>query len=152
MYLKASKFSIHMNFLGELKHPCRHDAQNDSEVRKITHSFSIKKINISTTIYSGFFVFFVLFFFVCLFVCFVCLFVCLFFLFLFSFFFLLSLIERYLSPLFNEVIFRIKKKNVLSWHFCLIGTQVCIFLCVILWLFSREYCRKWRKIYVTRQR
>ena len=42
----------HMNFLGELKHPCRHDAQNDSEVRKITHTFSIKKINISTTIYS----------------------------------------------------------------------------------------------------
>ena len=32
-----------MNFLGELKHPCRHDAQNDSEVRKITHTFSIKK-------------------------------------------------------------------------------------------------------------
>ena len=64
----------HMNFLGELKHPCRHDAQNDSEVRKITHTFSIKKINILTTIY--------------------------------SFFFLRSLIERYLSPLFNEVIFR----------------------------------------------
>ena len=33
-----------MNFLGELKHPCRHDAQNDSEVRKITHTFSIKKL------------------------------------------------------------------------------------------------------------
>ena len=33
-----------MNFLGELKHPCRHDAQNDSEVQKITHTFSIKKI------------------------------------------------------------------------------------------------------------
>ena len=63
-----------MNFLGELKHPCRHDAQNDSEVRKNTHTFSIKKINISTTIY--------------------------------SFFFLRSLIVRYLSPLFNEVIFR----------------------------------------------
>ena len=35
----------HMNFLGELKHPCRHDAQNDSEVQKITHTFSIKKKN-----------------------------------------------------------------------------------------------------------
>ena len=35
---------VHMNFLGELKHPCRHDAQNDSEVRKITHTFSIKKL------------------------------------------------------------------------------------------------------------
>ena len=69
-----------MNFLGELKYPCRHDAQNDSEVRKITHTFSIKKINISTTIYSFFFP-------------------------------LLSLIERYLSPLFNEVIFRLKKKQ-----------------------------------------
>ena len=34
----------HRNFLGELKHPCRHDAQNDSKVRKITHTFSIKKI------------------------------------------------------------------------------------------------------------
>ena len=82
MYLKASKFSIHMNFLGELKHPCRHDAQNDSDGRKITHTFSMKKINISTTIYSGFFLF------VCLFVLFcfvfVCLFVCLF---LFCFFF-----------------------------------------------------------------
>ena len=45
----------HMNFLGELKHPCRHDAQNDSEVRKITHTFSIKKKNnISTTTYSFF--------------------------------------------------------------------------------------------------
>ena len=33
-----------MNFLGELKHPCRHDAQNDSEVRKITHTVSIKKL------------------------------------------------------------------------------------------------------------
>ena len=32
----------HMNFLGELKHPCRHNAQNDSEVRKITHTLSIK--------------------------------------------------------------------------------------------------------------
>ena len=36
--------SVHMNFLGELKHPWRHDAQNDSEVRKITHTFSIKKL------------------------------------------------------------------------------------------------------------
>ena len=34
----------HTNFLGELKHPCRHDAQNDSEVQKITHTFSIKKL------------------------------------------------------------------------------------------------------------
>ena len=33
---------FHMNFLGELKHPCRHDAQNDSEVWKNTHTFSIK--------------------------------------------------------------------------------------------------------------
>ena len=41
-------------FLGELKHPypCRHDAQNDSEMRKLTHTFSI---NILTTIYSFFF-------------------------------------------------------------------------------------------------
>ena len=31
-------------FPGELKHPCHHDAQNDSEVRKITHNFSIKKL------------------------------------------------------------------------------------------------------------
>ena len=70
----------HMNFLGELKHLCRHDVQNNSEVRKITHTFSIKKkINISTTIY--------------------------------SFFPLLSLIERYLSPLFNEVIFRFLKNH-----------------------------------------
>ena len=63
-----------MNFLGELKHPCRHDAQNDSEVRKITHTFSIKKL-ISQQPFI-------------------------------RFFFLQSLIERYLSPLFNEVIFR----------------------------------------------
>ena len=70
---------MHMNFLGELKHPCRHDAQNDSEVRKITHIFSIKKlISLNNHL-------FVLF--------------------------LLSLIERYLSPLFNEVIFRFKKKT-----------------------------------------
>ena len=40
-----------MNFLGELEHSCRHDAQNDSEVRKITHTFSHEKINILTTIY-----------------------------------------------------------------------------------------------------
>ena len=60
-------------FPGELKHPCRHDAQNDSEVRKIKHTFSTKN-NISTTIYS-------------------------------VFFFIQSLIERYLTPLFNEVIF-----------------------------------------------
>ena len=98
MYLKASKFSIH--FLGELKHPCCHDPQNDSEVRKITHTFSIKKL-ISQQPFIRFF------------------------------FFFLILIERYLSPLFNEVIFRFLK-NVLSWHFCLNGTQVCIFLCVIL--------------------
>ena len=97
---------LHMNFRGELKHPCRHDAQNDSEVRKITHSFSMKKINLSTTIY--------------------------------SFFSLLRLIERYLSPFFNEVIFRFKKKNILSWHFCLNGTQVCIFFCVILWFFQEN--------------
>ena len=99
VYNRKSSTDRHMNFLGELKHPCRHDAQNDSEVRKITHTFSIKK-NISTTIYSVFF--------------------------------LQSLIERYLSPLFNEVIFRFLKKIVLSWYFCLNGTQVCIFLCVIL--------------------
>ena len=85
----------HMNFLGELKHPCHHDAQNDSEVRKITHTFSIKKL-ISQQPFIRFFS-------------------------------LLSLIERYLSPLFNEVIFRFFKK-VLSWHFCLNGTQICIFL------------------------
>ena len=46
-------------------------------------------------------------------------------------------IERYLSPLFNEVIFRFLKK-VSSWHFCLNGTQVCIFLCVILWFFQEN--------------
>ena len=52
-----------MNFLGELKHPCRHDAQNDSEVRKITHTFSIKKL-ISQQPFIRFvlFCFFVLFF------------------------------------------------------------------------------------------
>ena len=41
--LEPGMLVTHMNFLGELKHPCRHDAQNDSEVRKITHTFSIKK-------------------------------------------------------------------------------------------------------------
>ena len=68
----------HLNFLGELKHPCRHDAQNDSEVRKVTHTFSIKKL-ISQQPFVGFF-------------------------------FLQSLIERCVSPLFNEVIFRFLKK------------------------------------------
>ena len=41
---QSSYQGMHMNFLGELKHPCRHDAQNDSEVRKNTHTFSIKKL------------------------------------------------------------------------------------------------------------
>ena len=134
MYLKASKFSIHMNFLGELKHPCRHDAQNDSEVRKITHTFSIKKINISTTIYSFCFVLFCFVF--CFFVCFL--------------FFLLSLIERYLFPLFDEAIFRIKKrkkkkkkkKNDLSWPFLPKRYPSLYFSLCNLVIFSREYCRK----------
>ena len=68
----------HMNFLGELKHPCRHDAQNDSDVRKITYTFSLKKLISQKPLF---------------------------------FFSLLSLIERYVSPLFNEVIFRYLKKN-----------------------------------------
>ena len=131
MYLKASKFSIHMNFLGELKHPCRHDAQNDSEVRKITHTFSIKKL-ISQQPFIRFVLLFVLF-------CFV-----LFFVFLF---FLLSLIERYLSPLFNEAIFRIKKKkkkknNDLSWPFLPKRYPSLYFSLCNLVIFSREYCRK----------
>ena len=48
-------FHFHMNFLGELKHSCRHDAQNDSEVRKITHNFSIKKKLISQQPFIRFF-------------------------------------------------------------------------------------------------
>ena len=53
------QYRSHMNFLGELKHPCRHDAQNDSSgVENYTHFFhKKKKINISTTIYSFFFSF-----------------------------------------------------------------------------------------------
>ena len=115
-----------MNFLRELKHPCRHDAQNDLEVRKITHTFSIKNNNISATIYSVF--------------CFC-----------FFFFFLLSLIERYLSPLFNEVIFRFFKKRFIMAFLPKLYPSLYFSLCNLV-IFSREYCRRWRNIYVTRQR
>ena len=114
MYLKASKFSIPMNFLmGELKHPCRHDAQNDSDVRKITHTFSIKKLISQQPFIRFVFLFCFLFFVVVFFLFFVFAFV---FVFVFLFF-LLSLIERYLSPLFNEAIFRIKKKRFILAFF-----------------------------------
>ena len=83
-----------------------------------THFFH-KKINISTTIY--------------------------------SFFFLLSLIERYLSPLFNELIFRFFKKRFILAFLPKRYPSLYFSLCNLV-IFSREYCRKWRKIYVTRQR
>ena len=69
----------------------------------------------------------------------------------FLFFFLLNLIERYLSPLFNEVIFRFKKKSFILAFLPKRYPSLYFSLCNLV-IFSREYWRKWRKIYVTRQR
>ena len=70
---------------------------------------------------------------------------------IYLFFSLLSLIERYLSPLFNEVIFRFKKKSFIM-AFLPKRYPILYFSLCYLVIFSREYCPKWRKIYVTRQR
>ena len=64
-----------------------------------------------------------------------------------SVFSLLSLIERYLSPLFNEEIFRFLKKKFYQFMAFLPKRYPSLYfsLCSLV-IFSREYCHKWKKI------
>ena len=86
--------------------------QNDSEVRKIIHTFSIKKL-ISQQPFIRFFP-------------------------------LQSLIERYLSPFFNEVIFRFLKNCFILAFLPKRYPSLYFSLCNLV-IFSREYCRSGEK-------